>query len=323
MEIADDHRRRVIWFVEGVEELADVLDGGLGQIRHAANRRVMVAVHGERSGAQIFLQVAVGLVLDAHAALFFHHFALGLKIFLADVEAAHAVRLEPQDALEIIAGKSFEEIGGVVGGFGVVESAYGFDNARLLLGWNVGRAFEHQVLKQVREASASGALVFPADVIPDLQVDDGDFVVFEQNYLQAVRERVRGVVDLGGADLRAVFFGSILLRSVFLGKDWRAADRARERCAHCQSCERPHARTETTAYRHSQLLPSREFTARSPAGWQRGLVSMTLRMRVKPAARQIRAASFSICCGSGGAKNPGIPKAFARTSTRTPVRRTP
>ena len=107
-------------------------------------------------------------------------------------------------------------------GFGVVESADGFDDPGMFLGGNVRRAFEHQVLEQVREAGAPGPLVFPAHVIPDLQVDDGHLVVFQQNHLQPVSQGMRSVVQLGRADLLGIFLRGIFLRSVSLCNDRRA-----------------------------------------------------------------------------------------------------
>ena len=50
---------------------------------------------------------------------------------------------------------------------------------RMLIGPDVLRPLEHQVLEQVREAGAAGLLVLRSDVIPDRQVHDGRRVIFE------------------------------------------------------------------------------------------------------------------------------------------------
>src|ERR1700721_3563667 len=100
----------------------------------------MVRVFGKRRRAQIFLQISIGLIFYSDTALFLNHFSFGFEILVGDIEAAHAVGFEPQNTLEIIARESFVEIRAVVGGFGVVEAAYGFDDAGMFLARNTGGA---------------------------------------------------------------------------------------------------------------------------------------------------------------------------------------
>src|SRR3984957_12449634 len=182
IEIADDDQRGVVRFVEGVEELADVFDFRAIEIGHAADGGVMVGVLGKGRGAQILFQVTVGLVFDPDATFFFYDFALGFEIFFGNVEAAHAVRFEPQNSFQVIAGESFEKIRGVVSGFRIVEPADGFDDSRMFFSRNMRRALEHQVLEEVRETGAAGQFVFGSHVIPNLEVDDRNGVIFEENY---------------------------------------------------------------------------------------------------------------------------------------------
>ncbi len=148
------------------------------------------------------------MIIHADAALFLHYFALGLEIRFVYIEAAHTVGLEPEDALEIIAREGLEEIRVVVVRAGVIEiRPAAFDDARMLVGPDVRGAFEHQVLEEMREAGVARLLVFCPDVIPDLQVDHGSGVVFEQNHLQAIGKRVRGEIKFRGPDLlRFVLF---------------------------------------------------------------------------------------------------------------------
>ena len=99
-------------------------------------------------------------------------------------------------------GEGLEELRGVVVRFGVVESADGFDDARMFVRPHVRRAFEHQVLEEVREARVAGQLVFAAHVIPHLKVNHRHGVIFEQNHVQTVRKRV-----LGEFELRRTYLG--------------------------------------------------------------------------------------------------------------------
>ena len=54
----------------------------------------------------------------------------------------------------------------------------------------VGRSFEHQVLEQMREAGVSRLLVLGTDVVPDVDRDDRTVVIFVEEHVEAVRERV-------------------------------------------------------------------------------------------------------------------------------------
>ena len=93
------------------------------------------------------------------------------------------------------------------------------------------------MLEEMREAGVAGLLVFCADVIPNLQVDHGSGVVFEQNHLQAISERVRGEVKLRGPDLfRFVLF---LLRG--------------ERSSQCRNEQ--HSDSEATSSPHKPITP--------------------------------------------------------------------
>ncbi len=202
IEVAYNHERGIVRLVVRVVELAHLFERGLVEVRDAADRQMMVSVHREGRGAKILLDRTVGLIIHAHAPLFFDHLPLGFEIRLVHVEAAHAVGFEPQHALEIIAGEGFEELRGVVFRFGVVVSADGFDDARMFVRPHVRRAFEHQVLEEVREARVAGQLVFSADVIPNLKVNHRHGVIFEQNHVQTVRKRV-----LGEFELRRTYLG--------------------------------------------------------------------------------------------------------------------
>ena len=151
-EIANDHQRCIIGTIECVKEFLNVGQRGLIEIFHASNRGVIVGVHLKSRRVEIFDHVAVRHIVEAVAALFFHHFALGFEIV----------------TFQIVAGEGLPKHGHVRVGGSVVESAHGFDDAGMLLGWDVRRALEHEMFKKVREARSSRPLVLRAYVIPDL-----------------------------------------------------------------------------------------------------------------------------------------------------------
>ena len=186
IEISGDDERSVVRFVVCVKEIANVLEHRPVQILLAPDSGVMVPVHGECGGAQILLQMAVRLILHADPELFLHHLALGLEIGFVHIQTAHAVRFQPQDALQIIAGKSLEEIRVVVVSARVVEPADSFDDARMLIRPHVRGPLEHQMLEQMGESCVAGLFVLPSHVVPHLKIDYRYLVIFQQNHLEAV-----------------------------------------------------------------------------------------------------------------------------------------
>ena len=59
------------------------------------------------------------------------------------------------------------------------------------------RALEHHVLEQVGEAGLARDLVLGADVVPDVDRDDGREVVLGDDQAQAVRQALIGELDDG------------------------------------------------------------------------------------------------------------------------------
>jgi hypothetical protein len=109
------------------------------------------------------------------------------------------------------------------------------------------------MLKEMRETGVAGLLVFRANVIPDLQIDYGSGVVFEQNHLQAISKRVRGEVKLRGPDLfRFVLF---LLRG--------------QRC--CQCRDEQHSDSEATSTPHNPKTPIPSDLLRAMLARRKGL----------------------------------------------------
>ena len=80
------------------------------------------------------------------------------------------------------------------------------------------------MLEQVREGGAAALLVFRPDVEPLVHVDDWQFLVEMQNYLQAVRQDI-----LLEFQLRKLFLGSLPGN---LRRGRRSNQRQHERQAH-------------------------------------------------------------------------------------------
>ncbi len=81
------------------------------------------------------------------------------------------------------------EGGVVVGGEGVLAAADLGDLGAELAGRMVGRALEHQVLEEMRDAGFSGRLVGAADLVPDHMGDDRRAMVGDNHDFHAVVEQ--------------------------------------------------------------------------------------------------------------------------------------
>src|ERR1700741_1203698 len=106
------------------------------------------------------------------------------------------------------------------------------------------------MLEEMCESGVAGALVFRADVIPDLQVDYRSGVVFEQDHLQAIAKGVCGEVKLWRPNL---------FRFVLRG----------ERC--CRRGHDQHSDSETTPSPHKPITPIPRDLLRAMLARRKGL----------------------------------------------------
>ena len=112
-------------------------------------------------------QPAERLVLEAHPPLFLDDLALGLELLFAHVERGHAIGLEPEHERQVLRGHRLPVDRRVFVGERVGLAADARDPRRMLIGPDVARALEHQVLEQMREAGAARLLVLRPDVVPE------------------------------------------------------------------------------------------------------------------------------------------------------------
>jgi hypothetical protein len=99
--------------------------------------------------------------------------------------------MHPQRQLELVRGHRVVVIGAVVVGAAVaVAGAGAFQQAVGQAARQVLAAGEHHVLEQVGEAGQARRFVGRADVVPDVDGDQGQALVLDQDHLQAVRQGV-------------------------------------------------------------------------------------------------------------------------------------
>ena len=116
-------------------------------------------------------------------------------------QEAHAVAFQPEGEFQLVAGDRLEVVGAVeVGGAVDVGRAGALEVFEVgFFAYMLG-ALEHHVLEEVGEAGASGALVDRPDVVPEVDGDEGEAMVFVGEDDEAVGQFVLFVLirDLQG-----------------------------------------------------------------------------------------------------------------------------
>ena len=142
---------------------------------------------------------ALDAVVGAHAALFFDHLALFDHVGGIELQVAHAVRLDVQDQRQILRRRSDVVKREVVAGPGVVVRADVAQSGRKRINVVPGRALEHHVLEEVRQARLPRHLVLRADLVPRLHVDHRRRTIGQQQHGQPVGQLILLDRNLDGA----------------------------------------------------------------------------------------------------------------------------
>ncbi len=199
LDVAGHHQGGVGRAVPGLEPLLDVVERGGVEVGHRADDRPGVRVPlGVEDRLQHLVHQAVGLVLSL-PLLVLDHAPLQVELLLVDGahQVAHAVGLDEERGVERRDRDVLEVVGPVlVGGaveVGGPERLERLDDVAL----HVLGGLEHQVLEEVGEPGPARLLVLGADVVPDVDGDDGGLVVLVDHQRQPVLEDVAGGGDLG------------------------------------------------------------------------------------------------------------------------------
>ena len=200
VEVTGDGDGGVVGGVELLVEVADVGDAGGFDIGVGADDVSVIRVGGgEEELVDLFAGEVVGAAF-ALAALVADDVPLVGELGAVEAfhEEAHAVGFEPEAELELVGGEGFEVVGAVEGGGAVdVGSAGALDVLDVGFFADVLGAFKHHVFKEVGEAGATGALIQRANVVPEVDGDEGEAVVLMGDDFQAVGEGVGFVFELG------------------------------------------------------------------------------------------------------------------------------
>jgi hypothetical protein len=146
---------------------------------------------GEQAAEDVLFGEPVGLVVHPLPPFVLHHAALDVQLLGRDLreQPPHPVAVEPQHQRQGVGRAGLVVVGAVLGGGPVVVGARGLEEPVEVARRYVLRAHEHDVLEQVREAGAAGALVPRPDVVPDVDRDDRHGTVLVHDDRETVRQR--------------------------------------------------------------------------------------------------------------------------------------
>ena len=199
LEVAHDRQHCVVRSVIGAEEGLDILQRGGVQILHRADRRMVVRVAlREHRRLEPLRGAPVGPVVVALALLVLDDLALVVEGLLAEgvEQAPHAVGLQPEGQLEVVARDRLVVVGAVDPGGAVERPAGAGDQAEVLGLADVAGALEHHVLEEVGEPGLARPLVPGADVVPDVDGGHGCERVGGHDQAQPVAETLIGEAHL-------------------------------------------------------------------------------------------------------------------------------
>ena len=140
-------------------------------------------------GVDLLDKQRVGAVFDARAPLLEDHVALRPDHLVGEDQVAHAVGLVAHHRRQRVRRHGLVEGGVVLGGEGVLAAADLGDLGAEFAWLVVGRALEHQMFEEMRDAGFAGRLVGAADLVPDHVGDDRGAVIRDDDDLHAVVEQ--------------------------------------------------------------------------------------------------------------------------------------
>ena len=165
----DDHQVGIAGAIEGLVEAPSAGQGGAFDVLLGAGRADGIGVTSQHRSLHAGAHPRQGVVLDPEAQFLGDDALLVGEVFLGEVEVRHAVRFHDKQLAQPRR-RERRDIDRLVEGRIAVPrpAALGVVAHQLVLG-KVRAAAEHQVLEQVREASAVLFLVGGTDVIPNLR----------------------------------------------------------------------------------------------------------------------------------------------------------
>ena len=194
IEVPHDHEHGVVGPVISRMKLPHFFQAGGIERLNISNRGKLVRVGGKRLLLDKLAKFSVWFGKHPLPVFLFHHFSLQCEIPHIHGEFREALRLGPEQPLQVIRGNDFEKNGDVVGGISIVLAAHIFREPVEKLRGHSLRAFEHDVFKQVRKPAAPGGIVLRSDAKPYLDSRGGRRVIFQPDEMEPIRERLLLIV---------------------------------------------------------------------------------------------------------------------------------
>ncbi len=187
--VAEHQEHGIVGHVIGFEEGLNVEEIGGVEIGEIAIEIVGVGPIAEGYRRQVEPgEAAVRLIHDVDADFFFHYVALVAQVFVINLQRAHAICFQPQNAIKRVARHGLVIVGYVVVGRAVQQTATGIDQLDVLHFRGVRRALEHHVFEQVREATAPLRLETKANFVVHADGNDRSRSVRRDDHFQAIRQ---------------------------------------------------------------------------------------------------------------------------------------
>ena len=174
-----------------------VVQGHTLEILVPADDRPGVRMLSVGGGVELLLDEPEGVVHTPEFSFADHHLPLGLEIFLVQLEAAQTVGLQAQGQVQML-GRQIFEIGGVVlGGKGIDFAPLGLELAGKLLGAQILRTPEHEVLEEVADTGDTRELMSGADLVMELHRNHRHRLVGEHKKGETVVQVISNYGDGG------------------------------------------------------------------------------------------------------------------------------
>ena len=194
-DVAGNHQDRVVRRIVPAIESDRVVAVEQTNLVLPADHRPAVGMIDEERGLRRLGELRAGIVVGARTALLQHDLALRQHVGVGEHQAGHAIGFEFHQCAQMLARNALE-IGGVIGpGERVLLPADGGDDLGEFAARILGRALEHQVFEEMRDARLALFFVRGADAIPDHVRDHRRAAVGDHDHLESVAEHEAG--DLG------------------------------------------------------------------------------------------------------------------------------
>src|SRR6516225_3271227 len=192
VDVPGNHYHSIVRSIEAPVESNGIVARQLLHLVSPADHGLAVRMVEEQGGIDLLAKPSARIVLHPLIALLEYDVALRQHDLVGELQASHAISLEPHYRLEVFARHALEERGVVNRSECVLLAAESSDNLRELARGMLRGALEHQVFKQVRQSRLDGRFIGGSDFVPDHMGDHRRAMVGNDDQLQSVAQHEVG-----------------------------------------------------------------------------------------------------------------------------------